>query len=86
MKLFECIVSNENDVYKALATAKNKKELMEVYGGNGTFEKIKDVTNEYFTDSSVECLDTSLRRTGWGEAERKIICALLEQHIRGLKR
>ena len=86
MKLFRCIVDDGENVFKTLTAAKSKKELLEVYGGNGTFEKIEDVTNEYFTEKSVECLAESLRRTNWGEDETTIICALLEQHIKGLKR
>ena len=86
MRLFECIVNDGEDIYKTLVTAKNKKELLNVYSGNGDFEKIKDVTNEYFTEESVDCLDESLKSTGWGEAERKILRALLYEHIKGLKR
>lgn len=86
MKLFKCIVDDGENVFKTLTAAKSKKELLEVYGGNGTFEKIEDVTNEYFTEKSTEILAESLRRTNWGEAETTIICALLEQHIKGLKR
>lgn len=86
MKLFRCIVSDGENVYQTLATAKNKKELFEVYGGNGKFEKIEDVTNDYFSENSVDCLHTSLKRTGWGEGEINLLCALLEQHINGLKR
>ncbi|MFG6325251.1 MAG: hypothetical protein K1W00_00220 [Lachnospiraceae bacterium] len=86
MKLFRCIVDDGENVFKTLTAAKNKKELLEVYGGNGTFEKIEDVTNEYFTEKSVEYLATSLRCTSWGEGEINIICALLDEHIRGLKR
>lgn len=86
MKLFKCIVDDGENVFKTLTAAKSKKELLEIYGGNGTFEKIEDVTNEYFTEASVACLNTSLKRTGWGEGEINIICALLDQHIKGLKR
>lgn len=85
MKLFKCIVDDGREVFKTMTAAKNKKELLAVYGGNGTFEKIEDVTNEYFTEESPERLDTDLIRLGWGEGERKLICALLEQHINGLK-
>lgn len=88
MKLFKCIVDDGENVFKTLTAAKSKKELLEVYGGNGTFEKIEDVTNEYFSDliASIECLEESLRRTGYGEGEISILCALLDQHIKGLKR
>lgn len=86
MKLFKCIVDDGENVFKTLTAAKSKKELLEIYGGNGTFEKIEDLTNEYFTETSVACLNKSLKSSGWGEGEINIICALLDQHIKGLKR
>ena len=86
MKLFKCIVDDGKDVFKTLIAAKNKKCLLDVYGGNGTFEKIDDVTNDYFVEGTVEKLNFDLMRMGWGEGERNLICALVEQHIDGLKR
>ena len=73
MKLFECIVDDGTNVYKSLCTAKNKKELLEIYGGNGEFIKITDRTNEYFNETSAE--------KRWGEGETRLIVALLEEHI-----
>lgn len=81
MKLFECIIDDGKDVYKSLCTAKSKKELLNVYGGNGDFIKIKDITNEYFDETSAEELRNDLIKTGWGEGETKLIVALLEEHI-----
>jgi len=86
MKLYECIVDDGERVFKALVASKSKKELLNEYRGNGNFEKIKDVTQEYFTEDSVERLEQDLRRAGWGEGERRIIEALLDQHIRSLKK
>lgn len=86
MKLFRCILNDGENIFETFASSKNKRELLEVYGGNGNFEKIEDVTNEYFDDNSVDCLRTSLIRTGWGFGEINLICALLDQHIKGLKR
>ena len=86
MKLFKCIVDDGKTVFKTLTAAKSKKDLLDVYGGNGVFEKIQDVTSEYFTEKTVERLDYDLIRTGWGEGERRLICALVEQHIDALKR
>lgn len=85
MKLFECIIDDGKNVFKALTAATSKKELLNAYGGNGEFIRIKDITSEYFTDESVERLDADLSRTGWGAGERKILCALLEQHIQTIK-
>ena len=52
MKLFKCIVDDGKDVFKTLIAVKNKKCLLDVYGGNGTFEKIDDVTNDYFVEGT----------------------------------
>lgn len=40
MKLYECIVDDGKDVFKTLTASKSKKELLSVYGGNGSFEKL----------------------------------------------
>lgn len=81
MKLFECIIDDGKKVYKNLCTAKSKKELLNVYGGNGDFIKIKDITNEYFDETSAEELRNDLIKAGWGKGETKLIVALLEEHI-----
>lgn len=86
MKLFKCIVDDGENIFKTLTAAKSKKELLEIYGGNGTFEKIEDVTNEYFNEKTLEHLAETLTRARWGEGEINLICALLEEHIKGLKR
>jgi len=86
MKLYECIVDDGKDVFKTLTAAKNKKELLSVYGGNGSFEKIKDVTNDYFTNESPDKLTSDLQRCGWGRGEIELIKALLEEHISKLNK
>ena len=84
MKMFECIVDDGKNVYKARTPMKSKKELLDVYGGNGEFVSIKDVTKDYFTDESVYKLRNDLLREGWGEPEQSFICALLEEHLRSI--
>ena len=81
MKLYECIVDDGKDVFKTLTAAKNKKELLSVYGGNGSFEKIKDVTNDYFTNETPQKLASDLQMCGWGRGEIELIKALVEEHI-----
>lgn len=81
MKLFKCIIDDDKNVFKAFVAAKSKKELLYVYGGNGTFEKIQDVTKDYFIPESVKKLNDDLLIMQWGEGERRLICALLQQHI-----
>lgn len=81
MKLYNCIIDDGKNIFRAYCATKNKKELLDVYGGNGKFEKIEDVTNEYLIPDSVSKLDSDLLRMGWGEGERRLICALVEEHI-----
>lgn len=82
MKLYRCLVNDGTRIFGTFTAAKNKTELMEVCGGNGEFERVQDVTKEYFTETSPEVLRRSLMLTGWGEAERELISALLEEHLR----
>ena len=82
MKLFECIVDDGESVFKTLTASKNKKELLSVYGGNGKFEKIKDVTSDYLNNESITKLYDSLCKTGWGKGETELIVALVEEHLR----
>lgn len=84
MKLYECIIDDGTNVFKTVSAAKNKKELLNVYGGNGTFEKIKDITKDT-QHMSVDYLRESLRTTGWGEKEITLLTALLQQHLDSIK-
>ena len=79
MRLYNCIVHDGKDCYNIIAAAKDKKELLDVYGSNGTFEKITDVTREYNT-ISVSMLEDTLRRANYGKGEIALIIALLEEH------
>lgn len=84
MKLYECIIDDGTNVFKTVTAAKNKKELLNVYGGNGTFEKIKDITKDT-QHMGVDYLRESLRTTGWGEKEITLLTALLQQHLDSIK-
>lgn len=81
MRIFKCIIDDGKDVFKTIVVCKNKKELLTVYGGNGKFEKVTDVTKNYFTEESVDRLRIDLLRTEWGAPETELICALLQEHI-----
>jgi len=86
MKLFKCIVDDGKQVFKSYTAAKSKKELLNIYGGNGTFEKIVDVTSDFFNEESAEHLNECLLAHGkWSEGERKLICALLDEHITNMR-
>jgi hypothetical protein len=81
MKLFNCIVDDGKNVFKTLTASKSKKDLLNVYGGNGEFIKIQDVTSEYFNEDTVAYLENVLK-LHFGEGETKLICALVEEHIK----
>jgi hypothetical protein len=81
MRLYECIVDDGQNVFKTLTASKSKKELLSVYGGNGSFEKITDVTKDYLTNESSDKLVSDLQKCGWGKGEVELIRALLEEHI-----
>ena len=85
MKLFECIIDDGENVFKTVTAAKNKKELLNVYGGNGTFEKIKDVTKTY-NEVSVDVLRDTLARAQYGRGEQELICALLKEHLENINK
>lgn len=81
MKLFECIVDDGRVVFKSMLAAEDEETLLEIYGGNGEFVRIKDVTDDYLTEGSPHLLAENLRTIGWGEAEIALIVALLRRHI-----
>ena len=81
MKMFTCIIDDGNDVYKETVPAKNKKEMLERWGGNGEFVKIEDTTDQFLTaDGAVELLSDTLAKAGYGVPEQRLLVALLEQH------
>lgn len=74
------IIENGEHVFKNVRPAKNIKELKQIYGGNGDFVRIKDVTQEYPLD--VDYLRKVLRGENighFGEIETDIICALVQR-------
>lgn len=81
MKLFECIVDDGSNVFKTTTPAQNKKELLSIYGGNGDFISIKDVTKNYLNMDSLTRINDDLAKMNWGETERKLIVALIERHL-----
>ena len=81
MRLFKCIVDDGDDIINTYTTGKNKKDMLNIYGGNGEFIKVEDVTKIHLEQNSLKLLENDLLNTGWGEAERVIILALLQQHI-----
>ncbi len=80
MKAFEMIIEDREHVFKCVRPARNVNELKKIYGGNGDFVRIKDVTQEYPLD--VDYLRRVLRGETighFGETETDIICALVQR-------
>lgn len=74
------IIEDGENVFKAVRPANNIKELKSIYGGNGDFVRIKDVTTDYPIDTDYLRRVLTGREFGhFGEAETDIICALIGQ-------
>ena len=80
MKAFEMIIEDGERVFKCVRPAKDINQLKQIYGGNGDFVRIKDVTQEFPLD--VDYLRKVLRGETvghFGEHETDIICALVQR-------
>ena len=79
MKLFRCIIDDGENVYKKVLASRNKKTLLEENKGVGEFVSIKDDT-EFYNEVSIDYLEETLQKGGFGEGERALITALLREH------
>lgn len=79
MKLFELIMDDGKDIFRGWVAAKTKKAAIDTINGNGSVEKITDVTKVY--NIALSKLDTDLRLAGWGIGERELITALVHEHL-----
>lgn len=81
MKAYEMIIENgvyDTLVYKEIRPAKDVKQLKEIYGGNGEFVRIKDVTEFYPIDLDALRKTLTGKQTGtFGEVETDIIVSLV---------
>ncbi len=81
MRVFRVIVNDGKSVFESYAAAKSRKEMINIYGGNGEFEVIQDITKDIFTEDSPKALVDLMRQNGWGRAERELVYALMQEHI-----
>lgn len=85
MKVYEVIVDDGRNVFKASCCAKNRKALDKAYGGNGRFVEVKDVTDTLFKEKTVGQLEDLLTNNGWSKSETVLICELFRDHLNGRK-
>ena len=81
MRLYEVVVDDGRDVFKSVCCAASKRELKSVYGGNGEFLKVTDVTSDYPID-----LDKVENALSKGEFGRNEIMLIKEIVTRGLEK
>lgn len=82
MKLYEMIIDGGQDVFKMVRPAKDVKELKYIYGNNGEFVRIKDVTEDYPIDTEyLRRVLTGKENGHFGEVETDIICALVGRFL-----
>lgn len=55
MKAFEMIIEDREHVFKCVRPARNVNELKKIYGGNGDFVRIKDVTQTLYARAQELC-------------------------------
>ncbi len=83
MKIYEMIIDDGEQVFKAIRPAQNIKSLKAQYGGNGEFVRIKDVTEEWITgghlctESGIDFLIKTLQKAQYGIQEIEIISSLI---------
>lgn len=84
MKLYEMIIDDGTEVFKAIRPAKDLKSLKTQYGGNGEIIRIKDVTEYWtnnglvFSDSGIDFLVKVLQQAQYGKTEIEMITALIK--------
>ena len=83
MKMFECIIDDGKNVFKEVVAANSKRQMLDQWGGNGEFLRIKEVTKDYPIDT--EKLQSDLPRLGWGIEGSRLIMMLAEEHMRKQK-
>ena len=81
MRLFKCIIDDGCDIFKTFVPARNKNELLKVYGGNGDFIIIEDVTNLFINNNIINAIEADLQKAGWDEIQIRFIKAILERNI-----
>lgn len=93
MKVYECIIDDGKEVYRAQAVAKNESDLLCVYGGNGEFIKVTDISNtviaplhDYQAISEAgDRLYDVLSTAGYSDIEKTLIRDLLEDFLTNRK-
>lgn len=80
MKAYEMIIDGGEQVFKCVRPAKDIKQLKYIYGGNGEFVRIKDVTNDYPIDVDyLRDVLTGKHNGHFGEVETDIICSVIQR-------
>ena len=77
LKIYKTIISSGDECFMEYIPAKDKSQVIDVYGGNGEFEKIEEVDYPIYLD----VLERTLKEAGYGRAERDIIIRTLRQSI-----
>lgn len=83
INMYECIIDDGRDVFKTYLPGQSENALKEEWNGNGDFVRIQDVTNDFPID--VRHLHDVLKAGGYGLAEERLICYLVEEFYAGVK-
>lgn len=83
LKVFRCVVDDGEDAFVTYTTASSKEEIIDVYGGNGEFLKIEDVTAKVVIKK--ENIAKLLKEAGLNKMQVSLISGLIEQHNEFIK-
>lgn len=78
-KIYECIIDDGTALYKEYIPSPSKSALLNQWGGNGEFIRIKDVTKDFPIGEA--CLTEALQQYGFGQIEQDIIRRALQNTI-----
>lgn len=81
MKAYKMIIEDEENAYKVIRPADSVKQLKSMYGGNGEFVSIKEVTSEY--PINLDMLRSTLAKACYGTVEIDIIISIMQRHYEG---
>lgn len=82
MKVFFTVVkAGDCERYVQYLAGNNKEEILEIYGGNGEFETLKDVSNEVFSTNDLDRIESTLRENRFNEAQISCVLRMIEKFI-----
>lgn len=78
MKVFKAYIEDGRDVYRIIRPAESLNKFKSMYGGNGDFVKIEDITDTRYLLDMQHLRQVLDRFSDFGEDEKDLIIATLQ--------